>query len=121
MYRCAIGIYNMKLNISKSKDKNKNFIFSFHSLRCMLLFIFIIWNFINNSFSKILQSENNKINHMVNENLSGKGTYKFLTWNKGNSNFSNRRDDVLITLQRHNPDIFAIHEATYSIKNDIKI
>ena len=121
MYRCTIGIFNIILNIFKSKDSNKNFIFSFNTLRCMLLFFFLLWNIINSSFSKILQSKNNKINHMVYGNISGIGTYKFLTWNKGNSNFSNRRDDVIISLHSHNPDIFAIHEANYSIKNDGKI
>ena len=121
MYRCAIGTFNILLNTFRSKDPNKNFSFSFHTLRKMFLFIFSIWNFINDSFSKILQSKNNKTNHMVHGNISGGGTYKLLTWNKGNSNFSNRRDDVLISLNRHNPDIFSIHEANYSIKNDVKI
>ena len=121
MYRCSIGMFNMILNISKSKDKSKIFTFSLFSIRRMILFIFLLWNSLNNSFSEILQSKSNKLNHMVNGNISSKGTYKLITWNKGNSIFSNKRDDILITLQRHNPDIFAIHEANYSIRNDTKI
>ena len=35
------------------------------------------------------------------------------SWNKGNSHFSTKRDDILITLNRYNPDIFAIHEANF--------
>ena len=44
-----------------------------------------------------------------------------ISWNKGNSNFSTKRDDILITINRYHPDIFAIHEANYSIKNDGQI
>ena len=38
-----------------------------------------------------------------------------LTWNKGNCLFSNMRDDIAITLDRHKLDFFAIHEANYNI------
>ena len=44
-----------------------------------------------------------------------------ISWNKGNSNFSTKRDDILITINRYHPDIFAIHEANYSTKNDGQI
>ena len=44
-----------------------------------------------------------------------------ISWNKGNSNFSTKRDNILITINRYHPDIFAIHEANYSIKNDGQI
>ena len=41
-----------------------------------------------------------------------------ITWNKGNSNFSNKRDDICITLDRFNPDIFSIHDANFLVDND---
>ena len=36
-----------------------------------------------------------------------------MSWNTGKSKFCNKRDEILITLPRFNPDIFAIHEANY--------
>ena len=46
------------------------------------------------------------------------GSYFLLTWNKGNCLFSNMRDDIAITLDRHKLDFFAIHEANYNILKD---
>ena len=37
-----------------------------------------------------------------------------LSWNKGNSLFEKKRDDISITLDRHKPNIFAIHEANFN-------
>ena len=41
-----------------------------------------------------------------------------ISWNKGNSNFRTKKDDILVTINRYKPDIFAIHEANYRSKND---
>ena len=40
------------------------------------------------------------------------------SWNKGNSTFGNKRNDILVTIDRYKPDIFAIHEANFDIKRD---
>ena len=44
-----------------------------------------------------------------------------ISWNKGNSNFITKKDDILITINRYHPDIFALHEANYNPKNDGQI
>ena len=44
-----------------------------------------------------------------------------ISWNKGNSNFTTKKDDILITINRYHRDIFALHEANYNIKNDGQI
>ena len=73
---------------------------------------------LNNTFSKVCQINNNRINHTVNGNISKKGTITLFTWNKGNSTFKNKRDDILLTIERYKPDIFAIHEANFDIYKD---
>ena len=35
-----------------------------------------------------------------------KGTFYLLSWNKGNSKFENKRDDIVITIARYKPDFF---------------
>ena len=61
---------------------------------------------------------NNKNNHSLNGNISKKGTITLFSWNKGNSTFGNKRDDILVTIDRYKPDIFASHEANFDIKRD---
>ena len=46
------------------------------------------------------------------------GSYFLMSWNNGNSNFSNKRDDISVTLDRHSSDIFAIHEANFNTNRD---
>ena len=58
---------------------------------------------------------------MYNGNVSKNGTFTMFSWNKGNSLFKTKRDDILITLNRYNPDIFAIHEANFRCKEDGQI
>ena len=41
-----------------------------------------------------------------------------ISWNKGNSNFKTKKNDILVTINRYQPDIFAIQEANYRSKND---
>ena len=129
-YRISIGLFqfksrNLKANNSTYEDKIRgkgdrdkirargvkiNF-------KIILLFFLLGVN-INNTFSKVCQVSNNKINHSINGNISKKGTLTLFTWNKGNSTFQNKRDDILVTFERYRPDIFAIHEANFDIKND---
>ena len=84
----------------------------------LILLFFLLGVTINNTFSKICQASNNKLNHSINGNISKKGTLTLFTWNKGNSSFQNKRDDILVTIERYRPDIFAIHEANFDLKND---
>ena len=73
---------------------------------------------VNNSYGKRCQEANNKNNHSLNGNISKKGTITLFSWNKGNSTFGNKRDDILVTIERYKPDIFAIHEANFDIQRD---
>ena len=73
---------------------------------------------INNNYSKVCKESSNKNNHILNGNISKKGNISLYTWNKGNSCFKNRRNDILVTLERYKPDVFAIHEANFNILND---
>ena len=84
----------------------------------MILIFFLLGVNINNNFSKVRQDYNNKINHMQNGNIMKKGTLTLITWNKGNGTFKNKRDDILVTIKRYRPDIFAIHEANFDLNGD---
>ena len=80
--------------------------------------LFLLGVNVNNTYSKICQESSNKNNHILNGNITKKGNLSLYTWNKGNSSFKNRRDDILVTLERYKPDIFTIHEANFDILND---
>ena len=121
MYRCAIGNFNASYKIYMKKRNGSMNKFNFQSLYTMLSFILLMGKYFYGTYEKTLQNVNNKVCHVINGNVSANGTYNLLSWNKGNSNFSTRRDDILITLDRLKPDIFSIHEANFSIKNDRKI
>ena len=72
-----------------------------YSLNLKIFLIFFLMGInLNNTFSKVCQIKNNRINHTVNGNISKKGTITLFTWNKGNSNFKNKRDDILLTIER---------------------
>ena len=72
----------------------------------------------NNNYKKVCQGSNNKLNHVLYGNRSKGGNLSLFTWNKGNSTFSNRRNDIEVTIARYKPDIFTIHEANFNILND---
>ena len=120
-FRISVGLFQFKLLNSKPKnstyrDRNGG---SKCSLNLKILLIFFLLGVnVNNTFSKVSQVANNRINHMLNGNISKKGNLTLFTWNKGNSTFKNKRDDILITIERYKPDIFAIHEANFDINND---
>ena len=118
-YRLSIGLFqfnfrNFKVKNSTYRDKKrgKRGKINFN----LILLFFLLGVYINNTFSKICQVSNNKINHSINGNISKKGTLTLFTWNKGNSTFQNKRDDILVTIERYRPDIFAIHEANFDLK-----
>ena len=129
-YRLSIGLFQFKSR--NLKVKNSTYEDKFRgkggrdkisakgvkiNFKIILLFFLLGVN-INNTFSKVCQVSNNKINHSINGNISKKGTLTLFTWNKGNSTFQNKRDDILVTIERYRPDIFAIHEANFDFQND---
>ena len=120
-YRLSIGLFqfksrNLKVKNSTYRDKKRGKGGKINS--SLILLFFLLGVTINNTFSKICQASNNKLNHRINGNISKKGTLTLFTWNKGNSSFQNKRDDILVTIERYRPDIFAIHEANFDLKND---
>ena len=123
IHRFRIGIFNLSCSKNKPKNIKQNIFKSKKSKLFSLFFIFLLINGLSISCnsSKITQKNHNKIQHICNGNISKNGTYSMISWNKGNSNFSTKRDDILITINRYHPDIFAIHEANYSTKNDGQI
>ena len=131
-YRISIGIFQVKLsnittknstycNLNRSRgDTNKIWpkSRSFCLNPKLFLIFFLLGVNINNTYSKVIQVSNNRTNHILNGNITKKGNLIFFTWNKGNSSFKTKRDDILITLERYKPDVFAIHEANFHIYQD---
>lgn len=70
------------------------------------------------SYDDVCKKNRNKNMHILNGKISKNGSHFLLTWNKGNSSYSNKRDDISITLERHRPDFFTIHEANYNVLKD---
>ena len=52
---------------------------------------------------------------MIHGNISSKGIYKVKTWNKGNSSYHNKVDDIHLTSSDFPPDFSSICEATYDV------
>ena len=128
-YRISIGTFNIKLSKYLAKNstyyngkgdnfKNRTKINCFCLNFKVLIIFFLLGVQINNTYSKVLQFSNNRTNHILNGNITKKGNLVFLTWNKGNSSFKTKRDDILITIERYKPDVFAIHEANFHIEQD---
>ena len=120
-YRLAIGLFQFKIKCLKAKNSTYDDFkrgerggIKFNSI----LIFFLLGVCINSSYSKRCQEANNKNIHSLNGNISKKGTISLFTWNKGNSTFGNKRDDILITIDIFKPDIFAIHEANFDIGRD---
>ena len=94
---------------------SKNYVSKLH---IFILFLLVIGCPVSSSYDGVCKKGRNKIMHTLNSNVSKNGLYFLLTWNKGNSLYSNKRDDIAITLDRYNPDFFAVHEANFNILKD---
>ena len=93
------------------RDKNYQFLLFLH----IYFYISLFGTQINSNYSKFKQIQNNTIHHLTYGNISNNGSYKFATWNKGNSNFHNKIDDIKIILNDISPDCLSIYEANYDI------
>ena len=129
-YRVSVGIFQSKFFKIRPKcstyginggnrGKNDYRIGNKLGLGIKILLLLVLFGVnVNNNYSKVCKESSNKINHILNGNISKKGNLSLYTWNKGNSSFKNRRDDILVTLERYKPDVFTIHEANFDICND---
>ena len=120
-YRLAIGLFQFKSNCLKAKNSTYDDFKRGERGRIkfnLILIFFLLGVCINSSYGKRCQEANNKNIHSLNGNISKKGTISLFSWNKGNSTFGNKRDDILIMIDRFKPDIFAIHEANFNISRD---
>merc|ERR1712080_529485 len=98
-------IYENKMDIYYSNNTNKIFLF------CMLN----VMKQTENSYSKILQKNNNKINHMINGNKIKNTKLNLLQFNKGSANFENKINNINEILQTHQPDVMCVSEANLNI------
>ena len=48
-------------------------------------------------------------------------SYKFIQWNKGNSHFNTKIDDLKFVIDQFSPDIISVCEANYDINFHTKI
>ena len=62
---------------------------------------------------------NNRLAHSYNGNKNKNKNVNFLHWNKGNSLFKNKSEEIKILCKQHRPDIFSICEANLQHKSDI--
>ena len=129
-YRVSVGIFQSKsFNIrpkcstygtNRANRANNEYRVGYKlglGIKIILLLLVFGVN-LNNGYSKVCKESCNKINHILNGNITKKGNLSLYTWNKGNSCFKNRRNDILVTLERYKPDVFTIHEANFDILND---
>ena len=117
-YRSQIGLFNLK-KVSFKNKKCKKIHLKIPSN--IFFFIFLLLGAqISNNFSKVNQVNVNNSKHIENGNISAKGNLKFYHWNKGNSNFANKLDDIKIVLQQFSPDFLSICEANYDIYSKIQ-
>ena len=126
-YRVSVGIFyfkslNFKVKCSYYGSKggkrglNKGLLIGIGLKLILMSLLFGIQA--NNNYKKVCQGSNNKLNHVLYGNRSKGGNLSLFTWNKGNSTFSNRRNDIEVTIARYKPDIFTIHEANFNILHD---
>ena len=126
-YRVSVGIFHSKLFNFKPKcstygtNRENRANYNYRQgcklglgIKIILLLLVFGVN-LNNNYSKVCKESCNKINHILNGNISKKGNLSLYTWNKGNSCFKNRRNDILVTLEKYKPDVFTIHEANFNI------
>ena len=112
-YRINIGTFNnrpLKTHKSFSKhNTNKNFKFN-KNLKIYLLLIIFFTITQSNNFSITRQNNNNKLSHILNGNIK-LTNIKIAHFNKGNSKFNNKIDNIHYILDKQKPLIFSISDA----------
>ena len=113
-YRANIGIFNNKPSHTKIRLKttnthhqcifNKNL--KIYTLLC--IFFFIIQS---NNYSQTQQAHHNKLTHSINGNIKH-NNIKIAHFNKGNSKFDNKIDDIHYIIDKHKPLIFQYRKPT---------
>ena len=121
-YRQIIGAYNNrshslhKLHFSTSSSDSFKFNKNLKIIYLCIAFILITQN---STFLATLQCTNNKNSHILNGNIKAT-SIKIAHFNKGNSKFDNKIDDIHYIIDTHKPLIFSISEANYcNINNAI--
>ena len=117
-FRFTIGIFNFKITKLKYKVK-PNYNNHKNIFLPLFLLLIILGAQTCNNYSLYRQKSSNKNAHYTFGNK--KGSYKLLHWNKGNSDFKNKYDDICMTLDTNQPEFFSIQEANFNIKSNIKI
>ena len=104
-YHAKIGIFYLKSTKVKTlKSKNINPKNSKSNI-FLILFLFILLSAqINSNSSLTTKLKANKTTHSINGNISAKGSLKFFNWNKGNSNFITKINDIMFILDQFSPD-----------------
>ena len=122
-YRANIGIFNNKpyrIKITmKTTDTHYQSTFNKNLKIYTLLCFFLFFTQINN-YSQIQQAHNNKLTHSINGNIKY-NNIKIAHFNKGNSKFDNKIDDIHYIIDKHKPLIFSISEANYCNINKTQI
>ena len=85
---------------------------------CLKLIRLLLVILMLNSFEYFLQTNNNKLAHILNGNRKG-SSLKILHWNKGSSLFSNKVEHIKMVLNKYNPHIVSLSEANYDIERNI--
>ena len=113
-HRSRIGLFNFKTFSFKNKKYNhKNSKVPFFNF--LFIFLLLLGAQNENNFSKVSQTKVNSSKHIDNGNISAKGNLKFYHWNKGNSNFCNKVDDIHFIIHQFSPDFLSISEANHDI------
>ena len=121
LYRISIGTFNnnrcyLGKNTEPRFKSRYNF---FKNYKHKFILILIISSFLINNincqsnYNAYMQKHNNKIAHITNGNITKLRNIKFLQWNKGNSNFSTKIDDLKIIIDKFQPHVISICEANY--------
>ena len=114
-YSLNIGTFNNRLHtrhkLCSSTSSGDSFRFNKKSKIYLLCIIFIVITQ-NSTFSATIQSTNNKNSHISNGNIKAT-SIKIAHFNKGNSKFDNKLDDIHYIIDKHKPLIFSISEANY--------
>ena len=114
-YRANIGIFNnkplhTKTKVTKFKAHHhftfkKNF--KIYTFLCILFFVIQAKN-----FSITIQKSNNKMSHYLNGDMKSTNI-KIAHFNKGNSKFENKLNDIHYIIDTHKPLFFSISKANY--------